>query len=532
MAYQIAASLVLLAPIVFVWLLPYLTRTRHRLPPGPPGLPVLGNINDLPPPGRAEYLHWLKHKDEHGPISSLSVLGQTIILLHDRDMAIELLEKRAAIHSGRPTLKFGSELTGWGELLGQVQNDETHRLYRKYAYKQLGSKAAVARYHAMQEASTGRALWRIKQNGGRDLAHDLKTQTGGLILKVLYDYTIDQNQADPLVALNDSALDQLSQAIVPGRWLVDVLPILAHVPEWFPGAGFQTTARLWKKNLLKTVDVPYNFAKKREIENSTEMSFVARAVNQAKADNGGAELTKEQERAIKYTAVSLNIGGQDTSALTTEAMYLAMSMFPEVQRKAQEEIDRIVGRERLPTADDRDNLPYINAVIEEAIRWHPIAPLGLPHASDREDTINAYRIPKGSILVPNVWWFLHDPAVYHEPEAFIPDRYMAPFNEPSPMNVAFGFGRRVCPGRVLAKASLFLTFAQTLAVFDIRPRLDSSGKEFTNIHTILPGMVGKLGPFEVTVKPRSEAHGVLVEQHVRKFVSEESNARSLQGLTG
>jgi cytochrome P450 len=80
-----------------------------------------------------------------------------------------------------------------------------------------------------------------------------------------------------------------------------------------------------------------------------------------------------------------------------------MTLFPEAQRKAQEELDRVIGTSRLPTFEDRKNLPYIDAVVKETFRWHPLAPLGLPHMTDEDDVINGYLIPKGSILIPNIW---------------------------------------------------------------------------------------------------------------------------------
>lgn len=84
--------------------------TKLPLPPGPPGLPLVGNISDLPPPGKPEYQHWLEHSDRYGPISSITVLGQTIILIHDKHMALELMEKRASMHSGRPKMKFAFDM--------------------------------------------------------------------------------------------------------------------------------------------------------------------------------------------------------------------------------------------------------------------------------------------------------------------------------------------------------------------------------------------------------------------------------------
>jgi hypothetical protein len=85
-------------------------RLTLPLPPGPKGLPLVGNINDLPPQGSQEYLHWLKFKERYGPLSSITVLGQTMIIIHDRDTALELMEKRASKHSGRPNMKFAMEM--------------------------------------------------------------------------------------------------------------------------------------------------------------------------------------------------------------------------------------------------------------------------------------------------------------------------------------------------------------------------------------------------------------------------------------
>lgn len=96
--------------IVLTWA--WLSRRQGSagLPPGPKGLPLVGNVNDLPPPGIPEYQHWLQHKDRYGPLSSVTVLGQTLVIIHDKDVAFELMEKRASKYSGRPNMKFSSEM--------------------------------------------------------------------------------------------------------------------------------------------------------------------------------------------------------------------------------------------------------------------------------------------------------------------------------------------------------------------------------------------------------------------------------------
>lgn len=83
--------------------------------------------------------------------------------------------------------------------------------------------------------------------------------------------------------------------------------------------------------------------------------------------------------------------------------FLAMTVFPEVQKKAQEELDRVIGSSRLPVSADRAKLPYIEAIMKETHRWHPVLPMGLPHASIEEDVCRGYRIPKGAVLLPNNW---------------------------------------------------------------------------------------------------------------------------------
>jgi cytochrome P450 len=87
-----------------------------------------------------------------------------------------------------------------------------------------------------------------------------------------------------------------------------------------------------------------------------------------------------------------------------EGFFLALTVYPEVQRKAQAEIDRVIGTGRLPTVADRDNLPYINAIVKEALRWHTVVPLCVPHKTDEDDVVNGFLIPKGALLLPNIWY--------------------------------------------------------------------------------------------------------------------------------
>lgn len=114
-----------LVPIVTIALALYILKilllgrrqNNGPLPPGPKGLPLVGNLTDLPPPGTPEYFHWLKHKDIYGPISSVTILGQTLIILNGEDAAFELMDKRASIYSGRAKMKFAEMYVDVRELV-------------------------------------------------------------------------------------------------------------------------------------------------------------------------------------------------------------------------------------------------------------------------------------------------------------------------------------------------------------------------------------------------------------------------------
>lgn len=119
---------------------------------------------------------------------------------------------------------------------------------------------------------------------------------------------------------------------------------------------------------------------------------------------GGGKLSSEEE-AIIWTAASLYGAAADTTVITLTAFILAMIRFPKVQERAQDEIDRVVWTDRLPSHDDREKLSYINALVKEAIRWWPIAPMGFPHTATEDIQYDGFLIAKGAYLLPAVWWF-------------------------------------------------------------------------------------------------------------------------------
>jgi hypothetical protein len=123
----------------------------------------------------------------------------------------------------------------------------------------------------------------------------------------------------------------------------------------------------------------------------------------------------------------------------------------------------------------------------------------------------------------------HDPKVYHDPSVFRPERFLGSLEhepEPDPHNVSFGFGRRICPGRVLADSSIYLTVAQSLAVFAISKTVEN-GKEIEPVVQFSPGIISHPAPYQTSVKPRSPEHEALIRAVEVEHPWEKSDARYL-----
>jgi len=186
-----------------------------------------------------------------------------------------------------------------------------------------------------------------------------------------------------------------------------------------------------------------------------------------------------------------------------------MALYPEVQKKAQAEIDAVIGPNRLPDFEDRHLLPYINAVVKELMRWNLVTPLAFPHMATNDDEYDGYYIPKGTIVFANGWSILHDPKFFHDPMEFQPERFLKDGKlDPDAMDpacVAFGYGRRICPGRHLSDNSLYINVSCLLAVYDIKPPVEGLIPRFSG------GAISSPLPFKCIITPRTPAAEALIK---------------------
>lgn len=472
-------------------------------PPGPSGWPLIGNVLDMP--HIKPWLTFTEWGKKYGDIAHIEVLGQHIFVLNSVKTAMEMLDNKSTMYSDRPSLLVGGELVGWKNVMTLLPYGDHLRLHRKYFHRVIGSHAAMNVYNHVEEIETRRFLKRVLTKPDQLRAH-VRHTAGAVILRVSYGYEVKENN-DPFVDLADPVMGHWSRATAPGAFIADFLPILAKVPEWFPGAGFKRLAREWHNTLEKMVSAPYKFAVDQMAAGIAPESFTSNLL-------AGRTLSAEDEHHVKWSAATLYASASDTTVSAIYSLFLAMTLFPDVQKKAQAEIDAVVGPDRLPSLADRDSLPYIEALAKEALRWHAVIPTGFPHRVSEDDIHDGYYIPKGSVVIPNIWSMLNDPETYANPSQFNPDRFLANDGkkpETEPRTICFGFGRRICPGIHLAEASVWLSAAMSLAVFDISKAVEN-GVEITPEMDPLTGTVSHLKPFKCSVKPRSAKAVALIQQ--------------------
>ncbi|KAK9780198.1 putative Cytochrome P450 [Seiridium cardinale] len=496
---------------------------NRRLPPGPISFPLLGSIMDLPKRGQPEFQHFLKHKEMYGPISSMNLLGWKFIVLHDRQAAHDLLQKDSAKSSDRPWAEFAFSLCGLDEfMVSKYNSDFRHR--RKLFHQQLGTATLTNRFSDVQEVESRWFLLSVLNNPDTAIKQ-LKYATGSVILRTTYGYSVEPGNADPLVSLIEQMGANLVKATVP--WPVDFIPALKYIPDGFPGSAFKRIARKWKKINHTVLNLPYKFVLQQMATGNYQPSYVSRLLEECGQVENGPELSDDGDAAIKRTAAAMYLGGAETTVTALTVFILAMAKFPEVQRKAQEEIDLRIGSDRLPGLADRANLPYVDALVNEVFRWSPVSPMGIPHVLSEETTYGGYLIPKGAILMPMIWWFLHDPDVYAQPDWFQPERYFAPRNEPDPKVTLFGYGRRVCPGRFFADTNVFIFVAHMLTVFNIGKAVDEEGFDIEPLLDLHPGLHSHLGEFPYKIEMRSSNHADLVRHVQAGYPRQEGDSKLL-----
>lgn len=279
---------------------------------------------------------------------------------------------------------------------------------------------------------------------------------------------------DYVVKLATEMMEDWTMMQVPGVFWGEAIPELNWLPRWlYP---LPSTIREIGDAARK-----YWYALTKEGAEANEPNF-SKTLIQSQSTTGLSD------GDISEMTANLIGGGVDTSSGTLLTCILGLCVFPEAQRKAHEEIDRVVGHDRAPDWADIEEMPYCAAVFKEALRWRSVTVLGgLAHAPIRDDVYNGYHLPAGIFIAGNLWAIHRNPKDFPEPDVFNPDRYLEENRLPYPNargHNAFGWGRRTCSGQPLAEQGLSLAIVKLLWAFKMEPGVDKN---------VSPGVFSKPG---------------------------------------
>ncbi|KAJ7871890.1 cytochrome P450 [Mycena olivaceomarginata] len=489
--------------LVFYHALTRRNRSTLPLPPGPRKLPLVGNLLDIPADLAWEkYTEW--SKEYNSDIIHLNLAGQSVIVLSSLEATEALLEKRSALYSDRSELHMVNGLMGWDSNVALMKYGDIWRKNRRLLRR--GFNPAI--YQPLELAATRTLLGRLLDSPDEFYAH-FRQMAGEIILSMAYGIDVLPSD-DPYVVLASKGVHSLVIAIV-NQYLVDFFPALKYVPKWFPGAEFKRKAEEWRKLARAMVDVPYTETKRQMECGIAPRSFTSDALHTLRESDDGSYYGEED---IKARAGTMFAAGTDTTVSALSTFFLAMLANPEAQRKAQTEIDAVTGGKYLPDFDDEAAMPYVSALVKEVLRWKNVTPIAIPHFLATEDEYRGYRLPAGSIVIGSTWAILHDELMYPDPYAFKPERFLLDGKlNPAvkdPDCAAFGFGRRICPGRHMARSSVWIAVVSILATFNIDKAVDEAGHVIEPTFEYLTALVSAPLPFKCSITPRSNEAAKLI----------------------
>lgn len=444
-----------------------------KIPDGPAGKPLVGNLLDVPP-----FHSWFKFTEwsrQYGPLYRLNLAGTSHVIVSTEDIANDLLRERGTLYSSRAYLPMATELLSHNLRPLLLPYGETWRNVRKLMHN-LTNVSIAATYESLQEEESVRAV--------RDLLKDPKKYetwferySAGLILRLAYSKTVFTGE-EFFVRRILAVVHTVERVASPGAYLVDTFPILMKLPTFL--APFKQEG-----NRLHAEEIDLFRSLLKEGVDKGEDNFCTKWNENRKS----YDLSDDH---VAYVIGTLFEAGAGTTAAAMLSFILAMTLHPKEYALLQQEVDSVVGSKRMPTFEDMPNLPRVRAVAKEVLRWRPVTAGGLPHMLVKDDV---YKLPDGTSVfleagtcVHPVQWSIHrEEKLYPDPENFRPERwlesgwptYKEPLTKfPNLQNFsAFGFGRRICPGLNIAERSLYVLIARIAWSADIACKKDAQGQD-------------------------------------------------------
>ncbi|KOS22826.1 Fumitremorgin C synthase [Escovopsis weberi] len=523
---MISSLLLSTSILTAAWIL-YRAWTRDprmkQLPPGPKGLPIIGNMLDMADTDRMMTVakQWA---DEHGDVFYTKVGLSHFVWLSSPTAVRDLMDKRGAIYSSRAPSPMINMVSN-NERVNFLPYGDKWRAIRGILHTALNLDTS-ATYRPVQDFESKQAVWEtLRASGGGDddgkgpddwAFNDINRRySTSTIMAITYGRRIPSLD-DPLYHDILKIVRHFSLATAPGGWMIDTLPMLADVVPEFLLQNWKSVARRWYREDSDIYLKLYN-GLMDDIKRGTAPDCFLKDLAREKLERNPIP-----DVTAAFAAGALIEAGSDATTTALNNIILACLLHPEVVRAAHEELDRVVGADRMPDFSDEPNLPYIRAIAKETLRWRASTKIGTCHATTQDDWYRGYFIPKGSVIVLN-WWAIHmDEKRWKDPERFDPTRYLDdPLTEAESMaqsdpklrdHFTFGAGRRNCPGVHIAHNSLFINIARIFWAFDMRKSVDDNGRVIEPSTAAQPGFLLTPVKFPCHFEVRGEGRRRIIEE--------------------
>ncbi|EUC43271.1 hypothetical protein COCMIDRAFT_38750 [Bipolaris oryzae ATCC 44560] len=458
---------------------------------------------------------WAKR---YGNVYSLTVGPSNTIVLSGRHAVKQVLDKKSAVSSDRPTSLLRQQLLTGGDHLLWMDATPQWRGLRKLIHADLTEVVCTSRNAPLQQAEAVQMLYDMMQSSA-DWKRHIERYTNSVVLSIIYGIRWPDINSSYILQFEQLLRDWTAINQICATPPIDVFPVLNWVSERFLG-NWKSRARVVHDSMRELYDGLHEVVLRRRERIGSINSIVDRILDQ----NDKSALTFHE--ISNHAGVAIK-GGSDTSATVLFNFALAMVLHPDIQKKAQAEIDREVSSDRIPNISDVGRLSYVMSIIKEVLRWRPVGGIGIPHQLSEDVWLDDQLLPKGSTLLLNAWAIHQDEKRYPNPDKFDPNRFQgwtafsaeyANVADPEKRDhYAYGNGRRICPGIHLAERSLFSVVSKMLWAFDIEFTNDpSTGKSIIPDSSITTGynkgLVLCVKDFPVEMKVRSTAKRSIVEE--------------------
>ncbi|KAL9668814.1 hypothetical protein QQ045_006354 [Rhodiola kirilowii] len=463
------------------------------LPPGPRGVPLLGSLPFLDP---ELHSYFAELGRQYGPILKLQLGMKLAIVISSPATAREVLKDHDIIFANRDVPVAGLAATYGGSDIVWTPYGPEWRMLRKVCVLKMLSTQTLNSVYSFRRNEMRNTVKFLSSRAGSavDIGSQLFLNVMNVITTMLWGDTVQGKERDILGAEFRKAVTEMTSLLGTPN-LSDFLPALRR----WDVQGVERKLGVIRTKFDKIFDpiIQQRLEMDKEATKSSNTDFLQVLLKMVDEEEAFTMVH------LKALLMDMVVGGTDTSSNTTEFAMAEIINKPEIMKKAQQELDSVVGKEKIVEESDIPKLHYLYAILKETLRLHPALPLLVPHCPSETVTVGGYTVPQGSRIFINVWAIHRDPSIWDSPLEFCPERFLGEnkydFNGNGFTYFPFGSGRRICAGITMGERMVMYSLATLLHSFDWKL---PEGVDKMNVEEKFGIVLKKRFPLTVVPTPR------------------------------